>query len=76
MYRLQTDFWYLERAIWLVAGLFTLASVGLGYFVSPYWLILTGLVGTNLLILALTGFCPMTALLRLLGLRSAFEKRP
>jgi len=51
----------------LVAGVFILGSLALGAFVSEYWLILTALVGFNLIISSLTGFCPMEMLLRLLG---------
>ncbi|MCE9598015.1 MAG: DUF2892 domain-containing protein [Spirochaetia bacterium] len=74
MYCARTDTWYLERVIWLVAGIFALSSTLLGYFVNPYWFILTGLVGTNLIILSLTGFCPMAIFLRWIGFRSKIEK--
>ncbi|HMV45930.1 MAG TPA: DUF2892 domain-containing protein [Leptospiraceae bacterium] len=70
MYLAKTDKWYLERVIWLLAGLFTLASLGLGYFVSPYWFILTLLVGINQIVLSLTGFCPMTVILDKAGCHS------
>ncbi|MBX7059156.1 MAG: DUF2892 domain-containing protein [Leptospirales bacterium] len=71
MYCARTDRWYLERAIWLVAGVITLGSAALSAFVSPYWLILTALVGVNLIVFALSGFCVMANLLVKLGLRSA-----
>ena len=70
MYLAKTDKWYLERVIWLLAGLFTLASLGLGYFVCPYWFILTLLVGINQIVLSLTGFCPMTVILDKAGCHS------
>jgi len=73
MFLEKTDTWYLERLIWLIAGLFTLGSVILGYFFSPYWFFLTGLVGINQIILSLTGFCPMTVLLHRLGCKSRIE---
>jgi len=50
----------------LVAGLFILVSLALAVFINEYWLILTALVGFNLIISSLTGFCPMEMLLRLL----------
>ncbi len=70
MYIAKKDSWYLERVIWLVAGLFTLIGALLTWFHSPYWVILTALVGVNLLIFALTGFCLMANILYKLGFRS------
>lgn len=54
-----------------IAGTFVLASVGLGAFVSPYFLLFTAFVGANLLQSAFTGTCPMMALLRRLGVRES-----
>ncbi len=67
MYIAKTDSWYLERIIWLIAGIFTLSSAVLAWFHSPYWLVLTALVGINLIVLALTGFCLMANILYKLG---------
>lgn len=69
MYCAKTDGWYLERVIWLVAGVFALTSAALAFFVSPYWLILTALVGANLIIFALSGFCIMANILAWFGLK-------
>ena len=69
MYLAKTDKWYLERVIWLIAGIFILLSLTLAYFISPYWLILTALVGINLIIFAFTGFCIMANLLVKLGVK-------
>jgi len=74
MYLAKTDKWYLERVIWLIAGVFILLSVILAYLFSPYWLILTAFVGINLIILAFTGFCIMANLLVKLGFKSGIEK--
>lgn len=51
MFLAKTDNWYMERIIWLLAGVFTIASVGLGVFVHPFWFILTGIVGLNQIVL-------------------------
>ena len=53
----------------LVAGSFVMASVGLGVFASPYFFLLTAFVGLNLFQSAFTGWCPMMAILRSLGVR-------
>jgi hypothetical protein len=68
MYMARTDAWYLERVIWLIAGTFTLGSALLAWLHSPWWLVLTALVGINLLIFGLTGFCIMANILYALGL--------
>lgn len=69
MYLANTENWYLERVIWLVAGIFSLGSAILAFFLSPYWLILTAVVGINLIIFALTGFCVMANILACVGLK-------
>ncbi|MFN3396279.1 MAG: DUF2892 domain-containing protein [Thermodesulfovibrionales bacterium] len=74
MYIAQTDSWYLERIIWLIAGIFALGSALLAWLHSPYWLILTGLVGINLIVFALTGFCLMANIVYKLGARPRLGK--
>jgi hypothetical protein len=75
MYIAQTDSWYLERLIWLIAGIFSLGSALLAWLHSPYWLILTGLVGVNLIVFALTGFCLMANIIYRLGARPRLQRR-
>ena len=53
-----------------VAGLFTIVSVALGYWVHPGFFLFTAFVGANLLQSAFTGSCPMMAMLRWAGLRA------
>lgn len=69
MYIAKTDSWYLERIIYLIAGLMILFSLALAYFFSEYWLILTALVGLNLTIFAITGFCTIANILIKLGVK-------
>jgi len=71
MFIANTKTWYMERIIYLLAGIFTATGTALGYFVSPYWLILPALVAVNLLIFAITGFCIMANILNAVGIRSA-----
>ena len=58
-----------ERSLRLIAGAIVLASLALGYWVSPYWLLLTAFVGLNLFQSAFTNWCPMMTILRKLGVR-------
>jgi hypothetical protein len=74
MYIAKTDQWYLERIIWLIAGVFSLSSAVLAWVHSPYWLILTALVGINLIIFALTGFCLMANIIYKLGAKPRLQK--
>jgi hypothetical protein len=60
-----------ERGLRLMAGMVMLLSLALAYFLSPYWLWLTILVGFNLLQSAFTNWCPGMAILRAMGLKDA-----
>lgn len=59
----------IDRAVFAFAGCMVLLSLALGWFVSPWWLLLTAFVGVNLLQSAFTGFCPAAIVMRKLGLR-------
>lgn len=67
MYRLNTKKWHLPRTIYLIAGLFIVVSVALGFLWHPYAFLFTGLVGLMEIIFSLTGFCPMAILLNKMG---------
>lgn len=56
-----------ERYLRLVAGAFVLASLLLGYYVTPYFFLFTAFVGLNLVQSAFTNWCPMMSFLRRLG---------
>ena len=51
---------YLVRRI---AGLFVLASLALGFWVSPWFFLFTAFVGLNLFQSSLTRWCPMETIL-------------
>ena len=59
-----------ENAIRMLAGSFVQLSLVLYHFVSPWGLILAGVVGLNLMQSSLTGFCPAESMLRRLGVQS------
>ena len=61
---LYSDAMNIERSLRLIAGLVVLVSVALGWFVSPWWLLLTAFVGLNLFQSAFTNWCPMMTVLR------------
>ncbi len=74
MYFAKTDSWYLERTVFLVAGIFTLASALLAWLHSPYWLIFTAFIGVNLIIFSSTGFCLMANILYKLGFKPRLQR--
>jgi hypothetical protein len=47
----------LENSIRLLAGSLVLISLTLGWFVSPYWFLLTTFVGVNLIQSSFTHWC-------------------
>ena len=57
----------IDRWLRLIAGTFVIASVALGYWLSPYFFLFTAFVGLNLFQSGLTNWCPMMTFLRLLG---------
>jgi hypothetical protein len=60
----------LNRWLRLIAGSFVLATLLLGYYVSPKWYFFTGFVALNLIQSAFTNWCPMMAFLRKLGVKA------
>jgi hypothetical protein len=61
-------------ALRAIAGFFVLASVALGYWVHPGFLLFTAFVGANLLQSGFSKWCPMILILREVGLRDALDK--
>lgn len=64
-----------DRAVMAFAGFVVLASLALGHWVSPYWLLLTAFAGVNMIQASLTGLCPAAWFFKKLGIRrgTAFE---
>ena len=60
-----------ERTLRLIAGVFVLLSVALGYWHSPYWFLFTAFVGLNLFQSGITNWCPMMAILRAFGMKDS-----
>lgn len=60
----------LEHKIRLIAGTFILASLALGWWVSPYWFFFTAFVGLNLIQSSLTRWCLMEDILRWIGIHN------
>lgn len=63
-----------DKAVLAFAGFVVLTGLALGYFVSPWWLLLSAFAGANMLQAAFTGFCPAAMVFKRLGVKegSAF----
>jgi hypothetical protein len=66
IYIVPTDRWYIERTVWLIAGLVLLAATALAT-VNPLWALSIIAVGLASIGVALTGFCVVGNILHLLG---------
>jgi hypothetical protein len=60
--------WPLERVLFALAGSVTLVSVVLTVAVSPWFLLLTTLVGVNQWLYVTVGGCPASVVLRRFGI--------
>jgi hypothetical protein len=67
IYIVPTSHWYIERTVWLIAGVVLLTSTSLALLSERLWILgvlATGLVSINV---AFTGFCPVGNILQLFG---------
>jgi hypothetical protein len=67
VYIVPTHRWYIERTVWLIAGVVLLCGSALSLLGDPRWILTvtaTGMVSINV---AVTGFCPIGNVLRLFG---------
>jgi hypothetical protein len=67
IYIVPTHRWYIERTVWLIAGLVLLGTTGLAALGQPLWAIGIIAVGLASINVALTGFCVVGNVLRLFG---------
>jgi hypothetical protein len=67
IYIVPTDRWYIERTVWLIAGLALLTGTALAALHQPLWALSIIVVGLASINVALTGFCVVGNVLRLLG---------
>jgi len=59
----------IDRIVMAFAGTMVLLAVALGYWVSPWWLLLAVFVGLNLLQASFTHFCPLAKILAFMGVK-------
>jgi hypothetical protein len=59
----------IDRVVMAFAGTVILVSLALAQLHSLYWLLLTAFAGLNLLQASMTGFCPLAAVLKRIGVK-------
>lgn len=67
VYIVPTHRWYIERTVWLIAGIVLLTATTLAVLVNPMYVLLVIATGLASITVALTGFCIIGNVLRLLG---------
>lgn len=74
LYIVPTNEWYIERAVWLVAGIVLLTSTALALWVDPRLIVFVMATGLASIAVALTGFCIVGNVLKRLGLRGRLDR--
>ncbi|MBS3758739.1 MAG: DUF2892 domain-containing protein [Desulfobacterales bacterium] len=59
----------LDRLIFRIAGIVILISLLLAVTHSLYWLLLTALIGANMLQASFTGICPTAKIFKVFGVK-------
>jgi hypothetical protein len=67
IYIVATDEWYIERTVWLIAGVVLLTGTILAATVEPRWVFLVIATGIASIGVSLTGFCAVGNVLRKFG---------
>lgn len=74
IYFVETDRWYLERLVWLAAGVVLLGGTLLAWLLHSLWALSITFVGLCSIMVSLTGFCIMGNILYRLGAKPLLEK--
>jgi hypothetical protein len=69
VYIVPTDRWYIERAVWLIAGFVLLPSTAAAALIHPAWIVFVMITGLASIATGLTGFCGVGTLLKQLGFK-------
>lgn len=67
IYIVPTSRWYIERTVWLIAGIVLLTATTLSALVNSAWALLIIATGAASMTVALTGFCVVGNVLKRLG---------
>ena len=67
IYIVPTHRWYIERTVWLIAGVYLLITTSLAAFVHPFWGLATVVLALCSINVAVTGFCVVGNVLKRFG---------
>ncbi len=67
IYIVPTHRWYIERTVWLIAGVVLLTATALALWAHPYWILLVIATAWASVAVSLTGFCIVGNILYRLG---------
>jgi hypothetical protein len=67
IYIVPTNRWYIERTVWLIAGVIILFATAMAAWLDPRWVLLVVLTALTSIWVGLTGFCPVGNVLARLG---------
>lgn len=73
VYIVPTSTWYVERAVWLIAGGVLLTSTALAWLIDPRFILFVIATGVASIVVGLTGFCIIGSALKRLGFRGKLE---
>jgi hypothetical protein len=74
IYIVPTDRWYIERTVWLIAGVVLLTSTVLAALVNPFFVLPVIATGLSSIVVSLTGFCVVGSALKRLGFQPALGR--
>jgi hypothetical protein len=67
VYIVPTHRWYIERTVWLIAGVYLLSATALAAVWDPRWVLAVIAMGGASILVAFTGFCIVGNVLKGLG---------
>ena len=67
IYIVPTDAWYIERTVWLIAGVVLLVATSLAVWVHPLAVLGVLVTAVASIVVALTGFCVVGSVLARIG---------
>ena len=70
LYIVPTHRWYIERTVWLIAGVVLLVGTSLALWLHPLWILLVVATALASITVSLTGFCIVGNVLRRVGFTS------
>jgi hypothetical protein len=75
VYIVPTNRWYIERTVWLIAGIVLITATTLAAWANPLWVLFVIATGAASVVVSLTGFCVVGNVLKRLGFEAALARK-